>query len=121
MIESLPESFAVLVTCESPARGEQIARGLLEKHLAACVNIVPGAKSLYWWQGKIENASECLLIIKTREEHLGALTAEVKRLHSYSVPEVIAFRIEGGNPDYLKWLTDETTITTHRHTQTHTE
>lgn len=97
-----------LVTCESTEQGEKIARGLLEKHLAACVNIVPGAKSLYWWQGKIDESAECVLIIKTREELFGALTAEVKRLHSYTVPEVIGFRIEGGNPDYLRWLADET-------------
>ncbi len=108
MIESLPETMVVLVTCETAEQGARIARGLLEKRLAACVNIVPGARSLYWWQGKIEDAAECVMVIKTQETHLGALTAEVKRLHSYSVPEVIALRIEGGNPDYLRWLADET-------------
>ena len=108
MIESMPEFLVVLVTCETQDQGEKIARGLLEKHLAACVNILPGARSLYWWEGKIDTASECVLIIKTREAHLGALTAEIKRLHSYTVPEVIAFRIEGGNPDYLRWLSDST-------------
>jgi len=97
-----------LVTCESPDQGEKIARGLLEKRLAACVNILPGARSLYWWEGKIDESAECVLVIKTQEANLGALIAEVKRLHSYSVPEVIAFRIEGGNPDYLRWLADET-------------
>lgn len=108
MIESLPEFLVCLVTCESQERAEKIARGLLEKHLAACVNIIPGAKSLYWWEGKIDEAAECVLVIKTREDLLGALTAEVKRLHSYSVPEVVALRVEGGNPDYLRWLADET-------------
>ena len=108
MIESLPEFLVALVTCESADRGAKIARGLLDKHLAACVNILPGAKSLYWWEGKIEESAECVLIIKTRESLLGELTAEVKRLHSYTVPEVVAFRIEGGNPDYLRWLADET-------------
>mgnify|MGYP001576027433 CR=1 FL=1 len=108
MIESLPEFVAVLVTCESAEQGEKIARGVLEKHLAACVNILPGAKSLYWWEGKIDQAAECVLIIKTRESRIGDLTAEIRRLHSYSVPEVIAMRIEGGNPDYLRWLADET-------------
>lgn len=108
-MESLPECLVALVTCESPAQGEKIAKGLLEKRLAACVNILPGAKSIYRWEGKIKEASECLLVIKTQEALLGALTAEVKRLHSYSVPEVVSFRIEGGNPDYLRWLADETT------------
>lgn len=108
MIESFPEMMVVLVTSESQAQAEKIARGLLEKHLAACVNILPGAKSLYWWENKIAEAGECVLIIKTREASLGALTAEVKRLHSYTVPEVVAFRIEGGSPDYLRWLSDET-------------
>lgn len=108
MIESLPEFLVALVTCENPSQAGQIARGILEKRLAACVNILPGATSMYWWEGKIEEAGECVLIIKTQESNLGALTAEVKRLHSYTVPEVIAFRIEGGNPDYLRWLADET-------------
>ena len=108
MIEQLPEFLAVLVTCKNQDGAAKIARGLLDKHLAACVNILPGAKSLYWWEGKIEEEDECVLIIKTRESHLGALTAEVKRLHSYTVPEVIALRVEGGNPDYLRWLDDET-------------
>ena len=108
MIESLPDFLVALVTCENQTQAEKIARSLLDKRLAACVNILPGAKSVYWWQGKIEEAAECLLIIKTREARLGDLTAEVKRLHSYSVPEVVAFRVEGGNPDYLRWLADET-------------
>ncbi len=104
MIESLPEFLVVLATCETADQGETIARGLLEKRLAACVNILPGAKSLYWWEGKIDEATECVLIIKTQQAHLGALTAEIKRLHSYTVPEIIAIRVEGGNPDYLLWL-----------------
>lgn len=108
MIESLPEFLVVLVTCESQEQGGKIARGLLDKRLAACVNIVPGARSLYWWEGKITESSECVLIIKTRQDHLGVLTAEIKRLHSYTVPEVLALRVEGGSPDYLRWLADET-------------
>lgn len=98
----------VLVTASSAAEGEKISRGVLNARLAACVNLVPRVRSRYWWKGKVESATESLLIIKTRAALVGRLTAEVKRLHSYTVPEVIALPVTAGNPDYLRWVEAET-------------
>lgn len=102
------EWLVVLVTASSAAEAEKIASALLEKRKAACVNVVPGVSSRYWWQGKLEAATEALLIVKTRAALLDDVVVLVRQLHSYTVPEVIALPIVGGNPDYLKWLTNET-------------
>ncbi len=85
-------------------KGEEIARYLVEHKLAACVNIVPAVKSIYWWQGKVEEDSESLLIVKTSSEKVGELIEKVRQIHPYSVPEIVSMRIEEGNPDYLKWI-----------------
>ncbi|MEK7764942.1 MAG: divalent-cation tolerance protein CutA [bacterium] len=98
----------VFITASSPAEGTRIADALVHEKLAACVNQVPGVVSTYWWQGKVERATEVLLIAKTGRPLVEPLIARVKELHSYAVPEVIALRIEHGNPDYLKWI-DEVT------------
>ena len=100
----------VLVTASSAAEGGKISRGVLDARLAACVNLVPTVRSRYWWKGKIESATECLLIIKTRAALVDRLTVEVKRLHSYTVPEVIALPVTGGNRDYLAWVGAETRV-----------
>lgn len=100
-----------LVTlCTVPDResGERIATALVDEHLAACVNLVPGLSSTYRWQGKVEKASECLLIIKTVAGRFEAVKNRIKSLHSYDLPEIIAFRISDGSPDYLKWITENT-------------
>lgn len=81
-----------------------MARTLVDERLAACANLVPGVTSTYWWQGKIEEASETLLVLKTRQDLLERLVARVKTLHSYIVPEVIALPVVGGNPAYLEWI-----------------
>jgi periplasmic divalent cation tolerance protein len=97
----------VLVTTESAEQGDRVAQALLNEHLAACVNCVPTVTSHYWWQGKIEHARETLLIIKTRSGLVPQVVAAVKAAHSYTVPEVIALPILGGNPDYLAWVRTE--------------
>ena len=94
----------VYVTVPNPEEGEKIARELLNKKLAACVSTVPGIRSSYWWQGKIENSAECLLIIKTKKTLMNRLTKSVKSIHSYKVPEIISMPISGGNKDYLCWI-----------------
>jgi periplasmic divalent cation tolerance protein len=98
----------IYITADTDETARKITDGLLENRMAACVNIVPGLESHYWWQGKIETAQERLLIVKTRQELLADATALVKKLHPYSVPEVIAVPVTGGSPDYLRWVQDET-------------
>ena len=85
---------------------EELSRKLVEEKLAACVNIVKEVDSIYWWKGEVERDSESLLILKTELGLLGKLVKRVKELHPYDVPEIIAIPIVGGNPDYLKWISD---------------
>jgi len=93
-----------LVTCSSRAEARKVARAILTRKLAACVNIVNGLESYYWWQGKLERAGECLLLIKTTRARARAVTGAVKAAHSYEVPEVIFLPIVAGEHKYLKWL-----------------
>ena len=101
----------VLVTGPSTDEAERIGRALVEERLAACANLIPSISSAYWWKGKIEEATEALLILKTRQDLVDRLTTRVRALHRYTVPEVIALPILGGNPDYLKWIDDSTAST----------
>jgi periplasmic divalent cation tolerance protein len=99
----MAESF-VYITCESTRQAEEIGAALVEQRLAACANILPGMRSVYWWQGKVERAEETVLIAKTRDDLVGRLTDAVKSMHSYEVPCVVAVPIIGGNPDFLDWI-----------------
>ncbi|XP_063287655.1 protein CutA isoform X1 [Pelobates fuscus] len=102
-----PGSFsAAYVTCPSDKVAKDIARGIVEKKLAACVNIIPQITSIYEWKGKIEEDSEVLLMIKTRSSKVSALSEYVRSVHPYEVCEVISLPIEQGNPPYLKWLAE---------------
>jgi periplasmic divalent cation tolerance protein len=95
----------VLVTCATLEEGRKIARGVVEKRLAACVKIVTHAvESFYRWEGKLENSSEYLLMMKTSEERVEELQKEVLRLHSYDTPEFVVLPIVAGSEEYLKWL-----------------
>ena len=98
--------IVVLVTASSKEEANKIARGLLEEKLAACVNILAGLESRFWWQGKIDSAQEVLLVIKTRKTLFNKLAKKVKSLHSYTVPEIIALPIISGNKAYLDWIND---------------
>jgi periplasmic divalent cation tolerance protein len=101
--------FLVLVTCANPIQAKLIARSVVEKRLAACVNILRSpVESHYRWKGKVEKARELLLLIKTTARKLGGLEREVKRLHSYDNPEFIAFPIGAGSKAYLDWLDENT-------------
>ena len=99
----------VLVTASNRQEAETISHVLVEKRVAACVNLIPLIRSEYWWEGKIEQAEESLLVIKTLYAKLDEVTETVKAHHSYTVPEVIALPIVKGNPDYLQWITDSLT------------
>lgn len=95
----------VFVTCPNLALARRIARAVVQRRFAACVNIILSpVESLYTWKEKTETAREYLLVIKTTEKRLVELEREVKRLHSYDVPEFIAFKISEGSDSYLKWL-----------------
>lgn len=94
----------VLCTCGSAGEASKVARGLVERELAACVNVVPTVRSVYRWQGAVEEADEHLLLIKTREDLLAAVEAAIQELHSYEVPEVLVLAVTGGSNDYLHWL-----------------
>ena len=94
----------VLSTVGSAEDAERIARALVERGLAACVNVVPGLVSVYRWQGRVEREAELLLLIKTRTETFEALREALVALHPYDVPEVIALPIENGHAAYLAWL-----------------
>lgn len=94
----------VLTTAGSEAQASQIARGLVERRLAACVNVASLGCSIYRWQGKVEEETETLLIIKTAERLFEKVRAAIRELHSYDVPEVLAVAVRDGDPDYLRWL-----------------
>ncbi len=104
----MTDKIVVLSTCESEEQASSIARHLVEKRLAACVNIVPGARSIYRWKGAVEEASEWVLLIKSRRELFPQLRAELEKMHSYEVPEAIALPIVDGSEAYLEWLERET-------------
>jgi periplasmic divalent cation tolerance protein len=100
----MTDKIVVLVTGGSVRECKRIARHLLEKRLIACANVVPAVHSLYRWQGKIADEKECLMILKGNRESFPALEKEVQKLHSYSVPEVIALPIVDGSANYMNWL-----------------
>ena len=93
----------VYITASSEDEAKKIARHLLEKKLAACVNIFP-IRSFFWWEGKIEEAEEYGMIVKTRAEKFAKLREEVKKIHSYSVPCVCSVPIERGLREFLEWI-----------------
>ena len=99
--------IVVLITATSMGEAETIGKALIEGRMAACVNISAGVRSLFRWQGKIEDQEEVLLLVKSRSDLLPSIIEAVKRLHSYTVPEVIALPILDGSSDYLAWI-DET-------------
>ena len=104
----MTDYIVVFVTCASEKEGEKIGQALLEEKLAACVNIVPGLKSLFRWKGKISTEQEVLLIIKTKDTLFEKLKKRVIELHSYEVPEIIALGVLAGYEKYLEWLKKET-------------
>uniref|UniRef100_A0AC34PY65 Divalent-cation tolerance protein CutA n=1 Tax=Panagrolaimus sp. JU765 TaxID=591449 RepID=A0AC34PY65_9BILA len=97
----------VYVTVPNQEVANKIAKSVVEKKHAACVNIVPGIKSIYQWKGKIEEDNELLLIIKTKTSELERLKADVLKNHPYEVPEFISLPIESGSEPYLKWINEQ--------------
>jgi periplasmic divalent cation tolerance protein len=102
----LSERVVVLSTVASFEDAERVARALVERRLAACVNVVPGVVSIYRWKGAVQRDSEWLLVAKTRAERLPALKEALSDLHPYDVPEAVALDIRDGLAPYLAWLDD---------------
>lgn len=102
------ETSFVYITAGSLDEARTIARRLVEERLAACVNIVENMHSLYWWEGKIQEDTEVILIAKTQTALVADLTRRVQTLHSYTVPCVVSLPIASGNPDFLDWIVRET-------------
>jgi periplasmic divalent cation tolerance protein len=94
----------VLTTTGSEDEARKIAQALIDRQLAACVNIVPQIESVYRWQGKVESTREWLLLIKTTAEKFPAVRDAIRELHSYDLPECIALAIDDGSDDYLHWI-----------------
>ncbi|HKI43817.1 MAG TPA: divalent-cation tolerance protein CutA [Balneolales bacterium] len=100
--------YFVYITTSNREEAEAIGRQLVEEHLAACVNIVGGMHSIYWWNDEVNDGHETILIAKTMEDRLDALRERVVTLHSYDCPCIVALPIEGGHQPYLDWILKET-------------
>jgi periplasmic divalent cation tolerance protein len=98
------EPIFVYMTAPSTEEARRIGRALVEARLAACVNILDGMTSFYWWHGALEEGREAVLIAKTTRDRLEALTARVKALHEYTVPCIVALPIAGGNREFIDWI-----------------
>jgi periplasmic divalent cation tolerance protein len=96
----------VLITFPSLEEAQKIADALVNEHLAACVNVLGGVRSLFIWEGVVQDASEVMGVAKTTQDRLDSLVSRVKSLHSYSLPEIIAVPIVGGDTRYLQWVSD---------------
>ncbi|VAX26700.1 hypothetical protein MNBD_NITROSPIRAE02-772 [hydrothermal vent metagenome] len=103
------EYAVVFITAPDEEEAVRIARTIVEERLAGCVNIVKGIRSIYSWEGKVEDEHEVLMVVKTRRDIFTVLEKRVKELHSYSVPEIILLPIMEGSPEYLEWLKHQLT------------
>jgi periplasmic divalent cation tolerance protein len=102
----MPEQILILSTAVSREEALRIARTLVDRRLAACVNIVPAIESVYRWKDRVEEAGEVLLLIKTLVSQFEAIEETIRSLHSYELPECISVSIDDGEPAYLKWIHD---------------
>ncbi len=98
----------VYITCKDKTEAENVGRALVEAKLAACVNIIDGMQSMFWWEGAAQKESETVLLAKTKVGLVQKLTEKVKSVHSYDCPCVVALPIIDGNPEFLQWIQDET-------------
>ena len=104
----MEDFILILVTASSEEEAKKIAFSLMEKRFAACINLVKDIESIYRWKGKISDEKEVLMLIKTRKKLYKSVEEEVKKIHSYEVPEIIALPIISGSKDYLYWMDSET-------------
>jgi periplasmic divalent cation tolerance protein len=106
MIEATSTARIVMTMVASAEEADRLGRTLVEERLAACATVLPSARSIYSWQGKIESSDETLLLLKTATDQLAALESRVQELHSYETPEFLVIEIEAGSQSYLKWLSE---------------
>jgi periplasmic divalent cation tolerance protein len=104
----MTDARIILTTAGSQEEADRIAHALVERRLAACVNIVPRIESVYRWQGKVETAQEWLLLIKTQAELFERLRDALKELHSYDLPECVMLEVTAGSQEYLDWIAKNT-------------
>jgi periplasmic divalent cation tolerance protein len=97
------------VTAGSPEEADRLARTIVAERLAACANVIPGMRSVYWWEGELSEAAETVVVFKTRSDRFEALAARVKSLHSYECPCVVALPVTAGLAPYLEWIHSEST------------
>jgi|SRR5690242_8334338 periplasmic divalent cation tolerance protein len=102
----MTDKLLILTTTGSESEAKKIAEMLVERRLAACVNVIPRMHSVYRWKDKVESAEEFLLLIKTGKENESAVQAAIRELHSYDLPECISIPINGGSAEYLNWITE---------------
>jgi periplasmic divalent cation tolerance protein len=102
------EFCLIYVTASDNTEAETIGHAMVEERLAACANIIPGMRSLYWWEGQLETGAETVLILKTRRDLAERAVERVKALHSYDCPCALVLPIQAGNPAYLNWIGAET-------------
>jgi len=102
--EAEPPKYVVVLMTAPTGKGREIARILVERKLCACINVVSGVYSVYWWQGRVEDGEEELLICKTLREKLNELQQAIREVHPYEIPEIIAIEIVKGLREYLEWV-----------------
>ena len=100
----MTDKIVVFSACASADEAQRIARKLVDSRLAACVTVTPGVRSFYRWKGAVEEAEECMLVIKSSRDLFDRLRLELEKAHTYEVPEVVAVAIVAGAPNYLAWL-----------------
>ncbi len=100
----MTDAVVILITAPSEESAETLARALVEERLAACVNLVPGVRSIYHWKGAIEDEREILCVVKTARDKVASLRARVLAMHPYQVPEILVLPVEASHPAYLEWL-----------------
>jgi periplasmic divalent cation tolerance protein len=103
----MTEKIVVLSTCGSEEEAVRIAKQLVEEHVAACVNLIPRIRSIYRWQGKVEDSTEWMLVIKTSRERFEAVRTLIAAAHSYELPELLALPVADGSSEYLAWIDGE--------------
>lgn len=104
----MTDARLVLTTCANPKQAGALAKELVKRRVAACCTVLPGATSVYWWEGKITSEKECVCLLKTQSDRVEALKAAIAEIHPYDTPECLVLPVEAGLDAYLRWVRDET-------------